>query len=240
MARIIRALLALVAILAVVLALGSRSVAARVLVDAVAFVRNAGPAGVLLFALAYVVSTVALLPGVLLTLAAGFLYGPVVGTLIVSPVSVLAATCSFLLGRTVARDWIGRRVATQPRFAAVDEAVGREGFKIVALLRLSPLFPFNLLNYALGLTKVRLRDFVLASWIGMLPGTALYVYLGSLVTSVGDLLAGSATGRAAGTGAATWLYWVGLAATGAVAVLITRTARQSLAAALEPHASTQA
>ena len=73
----------------------------------------------------------------------------------------------------------------------MDEAVGREGFKIVALLRLSPLFPFSVLNYALGLTRVRLRDFVLASWLGMLPGTALYVYLGSLFTNVGDLLAGS-------------------------------------------------
>ena len=190
--------------------------------------------GVLVFTLAYVVSAVAFLPGAALTLAAGFLYGPVLGTAIVSPVSVLAATCSFLLGRTLARDWISRRVTTQPRFAAVDEAVGREGFKIVALLRLSPLFPFNVLNYALGLTRVRLRDFVLASWLGMLPGTALYVYLGSLFTNVGDLLAGSPAGRPS---AASWMYWLGLAATVAVAVVVTRTARRALASALEAHAT---
>ena len=200
----------------------------------VAYVRGAGAIGIVLFAAAYVVSAVALLPGAVLTLAAGFVYGPVLGLAIVSPVSVVAATCAFLLGRTVARDWIGRRVVHQPRFAAVDEAVGRQGFKIVALLRLSPLFPFNLLNYALGLTRVRLRDYVLASWLGMLPGTALYVYLGSLVTNVGELLSGRATGSQ--PVAARWLYWAGLAATVAVAVLVTRTARQALAQALGPDA----
>jgi len=211
------------------------------LVTVVAYVREAGAAGILIFALAYVVSAVAFLPGAALTLIAGFLYGPVLGIVIVSPVSVLAATCAFVLGRTVARDWIGRRVATQPRFAAVDEAVGRQGFKIVALLRLSPLFPFNLLNYALGLTRVRLRDFVLASWLGMLPGTVLYVYLGSLLTSVNEVLTGGA-GRAR-PAAASWLYWGGLVATVVVAVVIARTARQSLNAALEtnavPHAPSE-
>lgn len=210
------------------------------LVTVVAYVREAGAAGILIFALAYVVSAVAFLPGAALTLVAGFLYGPVLGTVIVSPVSVLAATCAFVLGRTVARDWIGRRVAAQPRFAAVDDAVGRQGFKIVALLRLSPLFPFNLLNYALGLTRVRLRDFVLASWLGMLPGTVLYVYLGSLLTSVNEVLTGGA-GQTRRPAAASWLYWMGLVATVVVAVVITRTARQSLSAALEtnavPHAT---
>lgn len=204
------------------------------LVAVVAYIREAGATGVLLFAIAYVVSAVAFLPGAALTLVAGFLYGPVLGTAIVSPVSVLAATCSFMLGRTLARDWIGRRVSTQPRFAAVDEAVGREGFKIVALLRLSPMFPFNVLNYALGLTRVRLRDFVVASWLGMLPGTVLYVYLGSLLTSVNDVLTGGSPARPA---AASWLYWLGLVATLGVAVLVTRTARQALATALEPTPS---
>jgi uncharacterized membrane protein YdjX (TVP38/TMEM64 family) len=226
-------LLVLVLVAAVALAVFARG---RVdLADAlpalVSYARGAGAMGIVLFAVAYVVSAVALLPGAVLTLAAGFVYGPLLGMAIVSPVSVLAATCAFLLGRTVARDWIRRRVADQPRFAAVDEAVGREGFKIVALLRLSPLLPFNLLNYALGLTKVRLRDYVLASWLGMLPGTALYVYLGSLVTNVSGLLGGRATsGQPA---AARWLYWAGLAATLAVAILVTRIARRALAQVLD-------
>jgi uncharacterized membrane protein YdjX (TVP38/TMEM64 family) len=215
-----------------VFAAGSANIA-DALAGLVGYVRNAGGLGVAVFAAVYVLAAVALLPGAALTLAAGFLYGPLLGTIVVSPVSVVAATCAFLLGRTVAREWVGRRVAGQPRFAAVDEAVGRQGFRIVALLRLSPLFPFNLLNYALGLTKVRLRDFVLASWLGMLPGTALYVYLGSLVTNVGDLLAGPAAGSQ--PAAAQWLYWGGFAATLTVAVLVTRTARHALADALAPR-----
>ena len=100
--------------------------------------------------------------------------------------SVAAATLAFVLGRTVARGWIARRIAGSPRFAAVDEAIGENGFRIVLLLRLSPLFPFNLLNYALGLTRLSLRDYVVASALGMLPGTILYVYLGSLVTSASE------------------------------------------------------
>ena len=227
MRRYLFLLLILVAVVTLAVVARGRVDLASALPAMVSYVRGAGAVGIVLFAAAYVVSAVALLPGAVLTLAAGFVYGPVLGLAIVSPVSVIAATCAFLLGRTVARDWIGRRVADQPRFAAVDEAVGRQGFKIVALLRLSPLFPFNLLNYALGLTRVRLRDYVLASWLGMLPGTALYVYLGSLVTNVGELLSGHATGGQ--PAAARWLYWAGLAATVAVAVLVTRTARLALA-----------
>lgn len=228
--------LVLAALVALAVFAGGRANPAEALAALVAYARNAGVFGIAWFAAVYVASAVALLPGAALTLAAGFVYGPVVGTLIVSPVSVLAATCAFLLGRTVARGWIGRRVAGEPRFAAVDEAVGRQGFRIVALLRLSPLFPFNLLNYALGLTKVRLRDYVLASWLGMLPGTVIYVYLGSLVTNVGDLLAGPAA--ASQPAAARWLYWGGFAATLAVAVLVTRTARHALAQALAPGDAT--
>lgn len=220
-----------VAILTLAVFASGRVDLAHALPALVSYVRGAGAVGIVLFAVAYVVSAVALLPGAVLTLAAGFVYGPVLGLAIVSPVSVLAATCAFLLGRTVARDWIGRRVANQPTFAAIDEAVGNQGFKIVALLRLSPLFPFNVLNYALGLTTVRLRDFVLASWLGMLPGTALYVYLGSLVTGVGDLVERPATGSQ--PGAARWLYWGGLVATVAVAVLVTRTARRALTQVLD-------
>ena len=191
----------------------------------VAWIRGAGLAGVLVFAAVYVAATVTMLPGSLLTLGTGFAYGPLIGTALVSPVSVVAATCAFLLGRTVARDWVAGRVAGAPRFAAIDKAVGRQGFKIVLLLRLSPLFPFTLLNYALGLTRVRLRDYVIASWIGMLPGTFLYVYLGSLLTSATELAAGSPAPDATLTRV---FYWGGLLATIVVAWVVTKTARNAL------------
>ena len=190
----------------------------------VGWIHSAGAAGVAAYAAAYIVFTVLLIPGSLLTGGAGLAYGPWLGLLLVSPLSVAAATLSFVLGRTVARGWIARRVAADPRFRAVDAAIGQRGFKIVLLLRLSPLFPFNVLNYALGLTDVRLRDFILASFIGMLPGTFLYVYLGSLVSNVASLSAGGDAGGAAQR----FAYWAGLAATVAVTIYVTRVARGAL------------
>ena len=215
--------------LTVVGALSGHLPAREWLSGTVAYIRDAGTLGLLLFALVYVTAAVCFLPGAVLTLGAGFAYGPVLGVLIVSPVSVLAASVAFLVGRFVARDWVGRRIGGDPRFAAIDDAIADDGFRIVMLLRLSPLFPFSLLNYALGLTKVSFRDYVLASWIGMLPATVLYVYLGSLVTNLGDLTGGRA---ASGSGAAQALYWAGLVATVLVAVVVTRTARRALASAL--------
>jgi uncharacterized membrane protein YdjX (TVP38/TMEM64 family) len=196
----------------------------------VEWIRGSGAAGVLVYALAYVLATLLLLPGSILTAGAGFAYGPVWGTLLVSPVSVFAATLAFVLGRSLARDWVSRRMEQRPRFAVINQAIGQSGFKIVFLLRLSPIFPFNLLNYALGLTRVRLSDYIIASFLGMLPGTFLYVYLGSLVSNASELL----SGRRPSVGV--WdqvLYWGGLAATVLVTVLITRIARRALNQALE-------
>lgn len=199
----------------------------------VLWIRSAGTIGFVVFAVAYVGATVALIPGSLLTLGAGFVYGPLVGTLLVSPVSVLAATAAFLLGRTLARGWIAHRMVDSARFRMVDQAIGREGLKIVLLLRLSPLFPFTMLNYSLGLTSIGLRDYVVASWVGMLPGTILYVYLGSLLTSAGELLSGEPV---AGGWATRALYWGGLAATVAVVWLVTRVARRALRRSLDEDA----
>jgi uncharacterized membrane protein YdjX (TVP38/TMEM64 family) len=209
----------------------------RWLLDLVEWVRSAGAAGVLLFAIAYVGATVLLLPGSILTLGAGFAYGPLLGTLLVSPISVAAATASFLLARFVARQWVARRIERDERFAAVDRAVGNSGLKIVALLRLSPILPFNFLNAALGLTRVRTRDFVLGSWVGMFPGTLLYVYLGSLVTSASELASGKRPD------AGTWgsvLYWGGLGATVVVTVVVSRIAKRALASTLSPPARSTA
>lgn len=176
------------------------------------------------FVFLYVLATVCMVPGVILTLGAGVLFGVLKGSVLVSLGSILGATGAFLLGRFAARKRVETYVAGSPRFDAIDRAVAREGWKIVALTRLSPVFPFNLLNYAFGLTQVSLRHYFLASWAGMLPGTVMYVYLGSLAGDLARLGAGRAT-RTAGE----WvLYLVGLVATITVTLYVTRLARAAL------------
>lgn len=187
-------------------------------------IRGTGARGVALFVIIYVVATVAVLPGSLLTIAAGFIYGPLRGLLIVSPTSVVAATAAFLLGRTVFRKWAKKKLARSPKASAVDRAIGRESFKLIVLLRLSPLIPFNLLNYALGLSSVRLDRYVIASFIGMLPGTWLYVYLGSLATTTAEL---AEAGEEGGT-AKLALMIAGLVATVIAVIVLTRAARRAL------------
>ena len=188
------------------------------------YVRGAGAKGVLLFIAAYVVATVALLPGSVLTLAAGFAYGPVGGLLVASPASVIAGTIAFLLGRTTLRGWVQRQIATAPRARALDRAVGKDSFRLILLLRLSPVIPFNVLNYALGISEARLSQYVPASFLGMLPGTWMYVYLGSLAATAAEL----GDTRRAGASARLSLTVLGLAATVAVVVLVTRSARRAL------------
>ena len=172
----------------------------------------------------YIISCILFLPGSILTLGAGFLFKVVVGTITVSIGSTLGACAAFIVGRTIARQWIAQKIGTNEKFAAIDNAVANQGFKIVLLTRLSPVFPFNLLNYAFGLTKVSFWQYVFASWIGMLPGTVMYVYFGAGLRSLADVAAGKietgTTGRI--------FFWVGLAATIAVTVFITRLARKAL------------
>jgi uncharacterized membrane protein YdjX (TVP38/TMEM64 family) len=195
--------------------------------------RATGSLGVGLFFVAYVASTVAGLPGSILTLALGFAYGPFWGLVIASPASVTGATCAFFLGRTLLRDWAAKKAAGSARARAIEAAVEREGLKLVLLLRLSPVVPFNLLNYMLSVTSVRLSTYVLASAVGMLPGTALYVYLGSLAPAAAELSSVAQTGGSARTA----LYIIGLLATVAVVVVGTRAARGGLAAELQRPSS---
>lgn len=192
------------------------------------WVHGLGPAGGVVLGLAYAVGTILFLPGSLLTMAAGFLYGPLWGTVIASPASVLGATGAFLLGRTTARGWIRKRMETSARFKALQEGITRDGLKMLVLIRLSPIFPFNIVNYAFGLTKIRLRDFVLGSWIAMLPSTLLYVYLGSLVPRAAAL-GRHAQASGGNKGVERIFFWVGLVATAAVAWFATRIARRTLA-----------
>src|SRR5207244_5256693 len=149
------------------------------------------------FIAGYVLATVAFVPGVVLTLAAGVIFGLVRGVVYVFVAAVLGSSAAFLIGRYLARTAVERRLAANPRFAAIDRAVGAEGRKIVFLLRLSPVFPFNLLNYGLGLTRVRFADYVMAS-VGMIPGTLLYVYYGKLAGDVAALAGGAAPEKGGG------------------------------------------
>ena len=184
-----------------------------------------GPWGPVLLAAAYVPACVLFVPGSVLTVGAGLAFGVVTGTVAVSAGSVAGASLAFILGRTLARGWVEGMIAGNAKFRAIDRAVARQGFKIVLLTRLSPIFPFNLLNYAFGLTRVSFRDYVLASWIGMLPGTVLYVYLGSLLTNLAEIFSEKGVKGGAGEQA---LFYVGLAIAALLTVYVTRIARKAL------------
>ena len=208
-----------IALVAVVAAMVFVVPAKQWTVSLLAWMHGQGAIAVVIFAVAYVLAALLLIPGSALTLGAGFVYGAVWGTLLVVPASVTAAVVAFAISRRLARRWVAARVQQRPKFAALDRALGRSGFKITLLVRLSPIFPFGLLNYALGVTEIRFREYFMASAIGMLPGTIAYVYLGSLVTSATGL--GSPAGRS-------WLYWMGGALTIVASIVITVIARQAL------------
>ena len=190
--------------------------------EILAWVDSLGFWGPAVFSLIYIPATVFLLPGVLLTLGAGALFGLFWGFVLVNIGATLGATASFLIGRYVARDWVREKVKGNEKFVAIDDAIGREGWKIVFLTRLTPVLPFNLQNYAYGLTKVKLSHYFFASWIGMMPGTLLYVYLGTLAGSLATI----------GTQTRTPLEWAffifGLVVTAGLVVYVNRVARKAL------------
>jgi uncharacterized membrane protein YdjX (TVP38/TMEM64 family) len=217
----LRGALAVAALVALV-ALG-RVAGARV-PEFAAWVEGLGWWGPVVFASAYVVATVAFVPGSLLTLAAGAIFGVVEGTLLVFLSASAGACLAFLVSRHLARSAIERRLEGNQRFAAIDRAIAADGRKIVLLLRLSPVFPFNLLNYALGLTRVRFPDYAVAC-AGMLPGTLLYVYYGALAGEVAALAGGAGVEKGAGYYA---VLAIGAVATIAVTTFVTRAARRAL------------
>lgn len=191
----------------------------------VQWVDSLGPWAELVFIGGYAAATIAFVPGSVMTLAAGALFGVVRGTLVSFAGALLGSTLAFLIARYLARPWVERRVAEDGRFRRIDRAVGWHGRRLVFLLRLSPVLPFTLMNYALGVTHVRLRDYLVAS-VGMLPGTLLYVYTGKLV---GDAAAAAAGGTQVQRGPAYWsMLVIGFAATVAVTIAITRMARRAL------------
>ena len=187
------------------------------------------------FVAVYAIACVALVPASVLTLAAGAVFGLVEGTVVAFIAATLGAAAAFLVARYLARDAVERRLAGNSRFVALDRALAVEGFKVIALLRLSPLFPFSFLNYALGLTRVRFGEYVLAS-VGMIPGTLLYVYYGKLAGDVAALAGPSPVHR----GTAYYVVLgVGLAATVAVTVVIAEVSRAGRCNATGPDAQTQ-
>ena len=199
----------------------------ELLQNALTWVESLGSIAPIAFIALYNVATVLLIPGSLLTLGSGVLFGLVWGSVYVFFAATLGATLAFWLGRTVARDWVSNKISAYPKFAAIDTAVAKEGFKIVFLTRLSPLFPFNLLNYAFGITQVSLKDYVLGS-VGMIPGTILYVYIGSLIGSVAQIGMKGAT-LDPQTQKLQWIAKIiGFIATIAVTVYITRIAKKAL------------
>ena len=196
------------------------------------WVAGLGAWGPLGFLAGYAIAVVAFVPGSLLTLAGGATFGLVRGVAYVWLAATLGAALAFLVSRHRARTWVEQRVAADPRFAAIDRAIASQGGRIVFLLRLSPLFPFSLLNYALGLTRVRFLDYAIAS-LGMLPGTILYVYYGSLAGELARAAGGTTT-----RGPAEWgLLGLGLVATLLVTRIVTRLAGRALREATGPDAA---
>jgi uncharacterized membrane protein YdjX (TVP38/TMEM64 family) len=187
-------------------------------------VARMGVPGGIAFALIYVAAALLLVPGAVLTIAAGVVFGVVWGTLLVSAASTAAAAAAFLSARYVARARVEKMAQRHEKFGAIDRAIREKGWKVVALLRLSPVVPFSLSNYMYGLTAVRFWPHILASWAAMLPGTVLYVSLGAAGRAAAQ------AGRSERRSPWEWaLLAAGLAATVVVTVLLTRAARRELA-----------
>lgn len=193
--------------------------------SALQWIESVGIIGGIAFIAIYIIATVAFLPGSILTLGAGVVFGVLLGAVYVFVGATLGAIAAFLVGRYLARGWISKKIEGNQKFAAIDKAVAKEGFKIVLLTRLSPVFPFNLLNYAFGITGVSLRDYALGS-VGMIPGTIMYVYIGSLA---GDLARIGTESQPTNPTIQWAIRIIGFIATVAVTVYVTRIARKALA-----------
>ena len=193
--------------------------------SALKWIESLGYVGGLAFVLIYILATVAFIPGSILTLGAGVVFGVVLGSLYVFVGATLGAIAAFLVGRYLARNWISKKIDGNAKFTAIDRAVADEGFKIVLLTRLSPVFPFNLLNYAFGITGVSLKDYAIAS-VGMVPGTVMYVYLGSLG---GDIARIGSENQPSELSTQWAIRIIGFIATVAVTFYITRLANKALA-----------
>jgi uncharacterized membrane protein YdjX (TVP38/TMEM64 family) len=180
------------------------------------WVASLGTVGMVVYGLFYIVATVLFVPGSITTIGSGFLFGLWWGTLVVNISATIGAALAFLIARYIARDWVHAKAEQNARFNAIDQAIGKQGGKIVGLLRLSPALPF-------GLTAVKFWPYILATWIGTLPGTMMFVYFGA----IGKAGLSAAT-DAPSSPAQTAFLIVGLIATVAVTIIITRVAQKAL------------
>jgi uncharacterized membrane protein YdjX (TVP38/TMEM64 family) len=208
---------------ALVLWWAGRSVAPGLL-SAVAHIQRVGPAAPIAFILIYAFAVVALIPASLLTIAGGAVFGLIPGVTYSLIGATIGSTGAFLIGRYAARRLVARRLAAMPRFSAIERAVSARGFRIVLLLRLSPIVPFNFLNYALGLTTISARDFVIAS-LGTVPGAFVYSYAGKVT---GEALALAGKAEVPKNASYYAFLLAGLVATIAATTVVTRTARRAL------------
>lgn len=190
---------------------------------------EAGPWAPVVFIALYIVGSLALIPGAVLTLIAGAVFGLSRGIPIVFAGAVLGSSTAFFVARRLARERVARWLARDARAKAIGDAVAGRGLLVVLLLRLSPVFPYNIVNYALGASGVRYRDFLIGS-LGMLPGTILYTYYGKAIGDVSALAAGVAPPRGRGYYV---LLGVGLAATVLLTIVVTRAAKKALARPLD-------
>jgi uncharacterized membrane protein YdjX (TVP38/TMEM64 family) len=192
--------------------------------NALQWINSLGAIGGIVFIGIYIIATLAFLPAALLTLGAGVIFGVIWGSIYVFIGATLGAIAAFLGGRYLAQGWVKEKISSYKKFAIIDKAVSKEGLKIVLLVRLSPLFPFNLLNYAFGITSVSFQDYLIGS-VGMIPGTIMYVYFGSLVGDIALIGSKNQPGNII-------LHWViqimGLIATIAVTVYVTNIAKKAL------------
>ncbi len=188
------------------------------------WVKDLGPIGFVVFSLTYIILTVLLIPGSVLTIGGGFIFGLIPGFLTVSFSATMGACLSFLIGRYFARDKVANKVEQNPKFKVIDSAIGKQGGKIIFLLRLTPVVPFALSNYFYGITAVKFSHYALASWIGMIPGTLLYVYLGHIGKTSLDVAAGSGTPDTLKN----IVTIIGLFATLAVTIYVTKVAKKAL------------
>lgn len=182
------------------------------------WVEGLGPWGYVIFGVIYVAATIVLAPGAPLTIAAGLIFGGW-GFPVVIVAATIGACLTFLIARYLAKNRVKKAIDARPKFKAVSDVVGEDGWKIVGLMRLSPAVPFNLQNYFFGVTEVKFWHYALATFIGIMPGSALYVYLGVL-------------GGEAGGGSSSVLKWVflgaGLVATVIVTVFVSKKANEKL------------
>jgi uncharacterized membrane protein YdjX (TVP38/TMEM64 family) len=213
--NIFRGLLLVILLAGLVVGLGWL-VRSGLLQRALEWIQDLGAWGPLAFVVVYVIAVVLFVPASLFTVGAGFLFGLLRGSAYVLLAAMMGANLMFVIGRYFARDWVARKTISHPKFKAIDDAVAREGWKIVALIRLAPVFPFSVMSYAFGLTRIPLGQYFLANFT-MIPGTMMYVYFGTIARDLTDKVA-----------APPWTRWLVGAITLLVVWYVTRFAKRAL------------